>query len=255
MLALIVLIVVIGPLLWTSDPRVQDLTATMADPSAAHPLGTDENGRDVLSRLLHGGRVSLSIAVVTVLISTLIAGSIGLVAGFLRGRVDNIVMRSTDVILSVPFLLLAMSLAVALGPGFRTTVIVLTIASVPYDARVIRSVVLSVRERDFVFAASASGVRPSRIMLRHVLGNSLSPILVTSGVNVGFVLLAGAGLGFLGLGVQPPEPEWGSMLGNARAYITSRPIIVVAPGLAIFATALACNIVADALRDAFDPSQ
>ena len=244
---------IVGPLLWTVDPNEQDLLARSVNPSAEHPLGTDSLGRDVLSRLLHGGRASLSIAMAAVAVSTVVGGTIGLVAGFVRGLTESILMRLMDVLLALPSLLLALLVSATLGPSVRNTVIAVVLPSIPADARMVRSVVLSVRERDFVLAARASGVRPWRIMVRHVLANCVGTVLVMASVSFGFVLLIVAGLGFLGLGVPPPDAEWGAMLSDASTYIVSRPVVVLAPGLAIFLTALAVNLTGDALRDAVDP--
>lgn len=253
LLVAIAVAVAVGPLLWTVDPNEQDLLARSVNPSWEHPLGTDSLGRDVLSRLLHGGRASLLIAVAAIAVSTVIGGLIGLVAGFVRGLTESILMRLMDVLLALPSLLLALLVSATLGPSIRNTVIAVVLPSIPADARMVRSVVLSVRERDFVVAARASGVRPWRIMVRHVLANCLGTVLVMSSVSLGFVLLIVAGLGFLGLGVPPPDAEWGAMLSDATTYIVSRPVVVLAPGLAIFLTALAANLTGDALRDAFDP--
>ena len=252
LLVLIILAVVVGPMIWRVDPDAQDLAHRIAAPSTAHPLGTDTNGRDVLSRLFHGGRISLLIAFSSVALSSTLGGAIGLVCGFRRGIVDSMLMRTMDVVLSFPPLLLAVAIAAARGPGVGNTVIAVTVPAVPVAARLMRSVVLSVRERPFVFAARASGVRPSRVMTHHVLPNCLTPIIVGATISFGSVLLEVAGLGFLGLGVQPPSAEWGSMLSNARTYIVHRPLVVLAPGLAIMLTALAVHLVGDALRDSLD---
>lgn len=252
-LVTITVAVVVGPLLWTVGPNEQDLLARSVNPSWEHPLGTDSLGRDVLSRLLHGGRASLSIALAAVAVSTAIGGLIGLVAGFVRGLTESILMRLMDVLLALPSLLLALLVSATLGPSIRNTVIAVVLPSIPADARMVRSVVLSVRERDFVLAARASGVRPWRIMVRHVLANCVGMVLVMASVSLGFVLLIVAGLGFLGLGAPPPDAEWGAMLSDASTYIVSRPVVVLAPGLAIFLTALAANLTGDALRDVVDP--
>jgi peptide/nickel transport system permease protein len=252
-LVTIAVAVVVGPLLWTVGPNEQNLLARSVNPSWEHPLGTDSLGRDVLSRLLHGGRASLSIALAAVAVSTAIGGLIGLVAGFVRGLTESILMRLMDVLLALPSLLLALLVAATLGPSIRNTVIAVVLPSIPADARMVRSVVLAVRERDFVLAARASGVRPWRIMVRHVLANCVGTVLVMASVSLGFVLLIVAGLGFLGLGVPPPDAEWGAMLSDASTHIVSRPVVVLAPGLAIFFTALAANLTGDALRDVVDP--
>jgi ABC-type dipeptide/oligopeptide/nickel transport system permease subunit len=253
LLVTIAVAVVVGPLLWGAGPNDQDLLARSVNPSWEHPLGTDSLGRDVLSRLLHGGRASLSIATAAVAISTAIGGLIGLVAGFVRGLTESILMRLMDVLVALPSLLLALLVSATLGPSIRNTVIAVVLPSIPADARMVRSVVLSVRERDFVLAARASGVRPWRIMVRHVLANCVGTVLVMASVSLGFVLLIVAGLGFLGLGAPPPDAEWGAMLSDASTYIVSRPVVVLAPGLAIFLTALAANLTGDALRDVVDP--
>ena len=254
-LVVMILLVVFGPMIVRVDPNAQDLANQFAQPSAQHLLGTDALGRDVLSRVLHGGRVSLSIACVCVALALLTGALIGLVSGFVGGWFDGVVMRIMDVMLAIPSLLLAVAIAAALGPSLRTLVIAVVVANIPGDARLIRSVVISVRERDYVFAARACGVRPSRIMFRHVLKNSMSPIVTNSAILFGFMLIEIGALGFLGLGIQPPGIEWGTLLTDAQTYIFSRPIVVLAPGLAIFLVALAANLVGDGLRDGFDPTK
>ena len=254
LLATIVIVVAFGPLVWRVDPTAQNLVARLGAPSAQHPLGTDALGRDVLSRVLHGGRLSLTIAFICVVLALMTGALIGLVCGFIGGKLDSIVMRVMDVMLSIPSLLLAVAIAAALGPSMKTLVIAVVVPNIPGDARLVRSVVLSVRESDYVFAARACGVRPSRIMTRHVLANSVSTILTNTAILFGFTLIEVGALGFLGLGVQPPSIEWGTLLEDAQTYIFSRPVVVLAPGLAIFLVALSANLIGDALRDAFDPA-
>lgn len=255
LLAMMVLLVLVGPLLWRVDPNAQNLPARLLPPSGSHPFGTDALGRDVLSRVLHGGRLSLAIALACVLLALLSGALIGLAVGFVGGWVDSVVMRVMDVMLAIPSLLLAVVIAAALGPSIRSLILAVVIPNVPSDARLIRSVVLSVREHDYVFAARACGVRPSRIMTRHVLPNSISTILTNTAILFGFTLLEIGALGYLGLGVQSPKIEWGVLLSDAETYIFNRPVVVLAPGLAIFLVALAANLVGDALRDAFDPAR
>jgi peptide/nickel transport system permease protein len=255
LLAAMVLLVLVGPLLWRVDPNAQNLPARLLPPSGSHPFGTDALGRDVLSRVLHGGRLSLAIALACVLLALLSGALIGLAVGFVGGWVDSVVMRIMDVMLAIPSLLLAVAIAAALGPSIRSLILAVVIPNVPSDARLIRSVVLSVRERDYVFAARACGVRPSRIIARHVLPNSISTILTNTAILFGFTLLEIGALGYLGLGVQAPNIEWGVLLSDAETYIFNRPVVVLAPGLAIFVVALAANLVGDALRDAFDPTR
>jgi peptide/nickel transport system permease protein len=252
---LIVVTVIVGPLVWRADPNAQEILKQFGPPSAEHPLGTDALGRDVLSRVLHGGRLSLTIAFVSVVLSLLTGSVIGLVAGFVGGWLDNFLMRVMDVMLSIPSLLLAVAIAAALGAGTESLILAVVIPGIPGDARLIRSVVTSVRERDFVFAARASGVRRFRIMTRHVLPNILSTVVTNAAVGFGFILLIVGGLGYLGIGVQPPNVEWGLLLDDGQQYLFNRPIVVLVPGLAIFLTALSANLLGDALRDAFDPSR
>ncbi|MGI5207680.1 ABC transporter permease [Spirillospora sp. CA-108201] len=250
MLLLIVLAVMVGPLVWTTDPNAQVLAARNASPSWVHPLGTDSLGRDTLSRLLVGGRASLGITALAVAASGVGGAAVGLAAGFFGGWVDAVLMRLCDVFLALPFLLLALMISVALGPGVGNTVIALTLPAIPRDARLIRSAVLTVRQADYVFAAKAAGVRPWRIATRHVLRNCMGIVVTVLCVGVAYTLLAVAGLGFLGLGVQPPDPEWGAMLTDAQTSIMSNPVAALVPGVAVLLTALAANWCGDGLADA-----
>lgn len=254
LLSLIFAAVAVGPFIWTLDPAAQSLDDALATTSSAHPLGTDTNGRDVLARLLAGGRLSLAIAIGSVVVATLVGGLIGLVSGFVLGVADAVLMRVMDVVLAFPPLLLALAIVAAAGPGPVNTAIAVAVPAVPVFARLTRSKVISIRERDYVLAARASGVRPWRIMTTHVLGNSVSPVIVSMALSVGLALLEVAGLGFLGLGVQPPDAEWGAMLSDARTYLLTNPVVLIAPGIAIALTAVAINLVGDALRDAIDPA-
>ncbi len=254
LLLVIILAVTLGPLIWTVDPNAQNLADRIAPPSGAHPLGTDNLGRDVLSRIFYGGRTTLLITFAAVALAGIIGAAIGLIAGYFGGVIDAVLMRINDVLLALPFLLLALMISVALGPGIINTAIALTIPAIPRDARLVRAAVLSVKQGDYVFAARASGVRSRRIITHHVLRNISSGVLMVMSVGVAYSLLAVAGLGFLGLGVQPPTAEWGAMLTDGRMYIISAPLVVIVPGLAIMLTALAANLVGDAFRDAFDVS-
>lgn len=253
LLGLILLLVILGPVVWTKSPTAQNLNEALAGPSAAHPLGLDTNGRDVLSRLLNGGRASIGIALVAVSLAATGGMIIGLVAGYRRGIIDAILMRFMDVFFAFPDLLLAMAVVAVFGPGMVVVAGAVAIANLAFFARLTRSVVISVRERDFVLAARASGVRESAIMTRHVLRNSLAPVIVGMALTFGFALLEVGSLGFLGLGVQPPQAEWGTMLEEGTQYLLSNPIVVLIPGLAIALTALAANLVGDALNDALAP--
>jgi peptide/nickel transport system permease protein len=253
-LGLVFLAVLIGPLIWTANPNAQDLGNSVAAPSSAHPLGTDTNGRDVLARVLVGGRVSIAIALGAVIGGAFFGTLIGLIAGFSRGLIDAVLMRVMDVMLAIPSLILAIAIVAISGPSPVNVAIAVGVPSIPFFSRLTRSVVLSVREREYVLAARATGVRRWRIMTRHVLRNSLSAIIVAVALSFGFALLEVATLGFLGLGVQPPQAEWGALMVDANQYLLSSPTVLIVPGLVIAVTSIAGNLVGDALNDALDPS-
>lgn len=237
----------------TSDLLYQNLSESLLQPSGEHLLGTDQLGRDVLVRILMGARFTLSIGVLSVLVGLVIGVPLGAWSGWAKGRVDMIVQRIVDIVLAFPSFLLALALVGVLGPGLRNVIISVGIASFPRFVRVVRGSVLTVRERPYVEASRSLGVSPSVIVIRHVLPNSMAPIIVQSTLELGSAILTAAGLGFLGLGVQQPIPEWGSMLGSARDYIFSFPGLITFPGVAIFGVVLAFNLLGDALRDALDP--
>ena len=235
------------------DPIHQDFRIERASPSAAHLMGTDEFGRDVFSRVVWGARVSLQAGAVAASIALVAGLMLGMLAAYYRGRTDALVMRSMDVLLAFPYLLLAIAIVAILGPGLLSAMIGIGIVYIPNYARVVRGAVLSVAARDFVDAARAIGARDRRIMWQHVLPNVLAPIIVQATLNVGTAIIDTAGLSFLGLGTQPPTPDWGNMLSAGRSYIIDAPWIATFPGLAILATVLAFNLLGDALRDALDP--
>lgn len=222
-------------------------------PSNIHWLGTDYLGRDVLSRILFGGRVSLSMGFMVVMIAILIGTPLGAIAGYYGGWLDNLIMRITDMFLAFPPLLLAMAIAAALGPSFTNAMIAIALTWWPWYTRVVRAQVLSLRERYFIEAAHSIGVNDSTIIRRHVLPNILTPVLVQSTMDLGSAILTGAAISFIGLGVQPPTPEWGSMISDGRIYFIERPWFAGAAGVAIFLVTLAFNLLGDALRDAADP--
>jgi peptide/nickel transport system permease protein len=253
-IVLIVLVVCIafGPLVWTVSPTDQDLANRLASMSAPHPLGTDTLGRDVLSRVLNGGRVSVSLAVLAALASAFVGGAIGLVSGYVRGTLDSVLMRIMEVILSFPALVLALAISAA-APGVFSTFIAVSVPGTPLYARLVRSMVLSVRARDYVLAARAIGVPTPRLVLRHVLPNSMSPLIVQASLSVGLGLQYIAALGYLGLGVQPPTPEWGAILSDAQTFLLQEPLVLVAPGLVIALAIVSFNLLGDALRDLLDP--
>jgi peptide/nickel transport system permease protein len=254
LLAVLLVTIVFGPLVWRVDPAEQDLTARLVAPSPAHPISTDANGRDMLSRVLNGGRVSLGLGVTAVVLAVLVGGTVGLLSGFFRGPLDLVLMRFMDVILSFPSLLLALAIAAAIGPGVLNTLVAVAIPGAPLYARLMRSMVISVREREYVVAARAAGVRPSRIMLRYVLRNSVTPVIIQASLGVGLALQSIASLGYLGLGVQPPTPEWGAILSDAQTFLLRDPVVLFAPGLFLAVAVVSFNLLGDTLRDLLDPT-
>jgi peptide/nickel transport system permease protein len=220
--------------------------------SPQHPLGTDTLGRDVLSRVLNGGRVSVALAVTAALASAFVGGTVGLLSGYLRGSVDSVLMRLMEVILSFPALILALAISAA-APGAFSTFIAVTVPAIPLYARLVRSMVLSVRARDYVLAARAIGVPTPTLIVRHVLPNSVTPLIVQASLSIGLGLQYIAALGYLGLGVQPPTPEWGAILSDAQTFLLQEPLVLVAPGLIIALAIVSFNLLGDALRDLLDP--
>ena len=228
---------------------------SLLPPSWEHPFGADKLGRDVLSRVIVGAQPALIIPIGVVLFAVLIGAPLGALAGYKGGRVDEVIMRITDLFLAFPSLLLAMAIASALGRGLEKAAFALVISYWPWYTRLVRGVTISLKERYFVEAAQAIGVRDSTIILRHILPNTISPILVQATVDLGTVILTMGGLAFLGLGTQPPSPDWGLMVSDGRNYILTQWWIATFPGIAIFVVVLAFNLLGDTLRDIFDPRQ
>ncbi len=242
-----------APLLAPYDPNDQDYLAFTQGPSAAHWLGTDDLGRDVLSRLIYGSRVSLQVGVIAVGIALGVGVSLGLLAGYIGGFTDTLITRFTDAVQAFPGLILALAITAALGPGIGNAMIAIGFVSTPAIARLTRGQTLAVRERDFVDAARVLGTPPLQIMARHIWPNVTAPIIVQATILVASAIVTEASLSFLGVGVQPPTASWGAMLRTGSQYLETAPWMAFAPGVAIFVTVLAFNFVGDGLRQALDP--
>jgi peptide/nickel transport system permease protein len=235
------------------DPTATDFAAIRKPPSAVHFLGTDEVGRDVLSRLIWGARASLMAGVIPVTLAVSLSIPLGLVSGYAGGWIDSWMMRLNDAMLAIPFLIVAIALAAFLGPSLRNAMIAIGIASLPTFVRLARGTVLALKAEDYVEAARALGCSRPRIAGRHILPNMLPPLIVQSSIAVAAAIIAEASLAFLGLGQQPPAPSWGSMLNAAQRYLSQAPWMALYPGLTIFAIVMALNVLGDGLRDALDP--
>lgn len=251
--AILVVLALLAPLIAPYDPLEQSLRAALTPPGPQYLMGTDEFGRDILSRILYGARISLQVGVLVVLIAGTAGVILGLLAGYFGGWVDSAISSATDVLLAFPGLLLAIAIVTVLGPSLINALIAIAIANIPRYIRVTRGVVLAQIQRDYVDASRALGARTPRIMFRHILPNILAPIIVLASLGVASGILTAASLSFLGLGAQPPEPEWGAMLSTGRSYIRRAWWITFFPGLAIMLTVLALNLVGDGLRDILDP--
>ncbi|HVQ74214.1 MAG TPA: ABC transporter permease [Candidatus Binatia bacterium] len=257
--AAVVLIALLAPLISPFDPLEQDIGQRLRPPGwqdgqgRVHPLGTDHLGRDIAARIIFGSRIALLVGMSAVLISGVLGMLIGLLAGYFGGRVDDLLMRIADVQLAFPFILLAIAVIGVLGPSLRNIIIVIGVSSWVVYARVVRSEVLSIREREYVQAAIALGSRDGRILRRHVLPNTFTPWLVVATLDMARVIVIESALSFLGLGVQPPTPTWGGMLADGRVYLSTAWWLATFPGLAILVTVLGINLLGDGLRDTLDP--
>jgi peptide/nickel transport system permease protein len=253
LIALIVLVAVFAKQIAPYDPIKQSFKIQLLSPSLSHPLGTDEYGRDVLSRIIYGSRWALLAGILADGIALVLGVVIGVVGGFYGGRVDSFVVWLTDVMLAFPYLLLAMIVVAIFGTGLTNAMIAIGIVYMPQFARLVRGTVLSLKEKEFVEAARCIGVSPFRIMFRHILPNCLAPIIVMATLAIGWAIVQTAGLSFLGLGAQPPTPEWGAMLSGGRNYMLSAWWIATFPGFAIVLTVIGFNMLGDGLRDVLDP--
>jgi peptide/nickel transport system permease protein len=252
-LSVLVLFAVLASVLAPYDPTRINLAATLHVPGASHPLGTDYFGRDVLSRMMFGGRASLTVGLVVVLIAMAIGVPVGLVAGYLGRRVDNVLMRIMDAFLTFPPLLLSVAIIGSLGPAIQNVMLALGIVNIPTFARIVRGSTLSVREQEYISAAECLGAGPLRTVFRHILPNVAAPIVVQMTVTLATSIIAEASLSFLGMGVQPPTPSWGRDLSEARRYLGDAPWLLLAPTAAIMLAVLSVNYIGDGLRDALDP--
>ena len=252
-IALFIIAAIFAPLLAPYDPYKQDLPSALQQPSAAHLLGTDDIGRDTLSRTIYGARISLIVGLVSVLIAAVIGTAMGLCAGYFGGWAQTIIMRFIDALMSIPPIILMMAVAALLGGGLRNIFVALSIGMIPVYCRLTNGQIISTKESDFITAAILIGASPMRIMIRHLLPNSFATLLVAMTMNLGFAILAEASLSFLGIGISPPTATWGSMVNDGYRYLLTNPMLSFAPGVSILAVVLSFNLVGDGLRDALDP--
>ncbi|MGH2562771.1 MAG: ABC transporter permease [Thermomicrobiales bacterium] len=249
----LVVVALFAPALAPSDPTDQSFLIKFKPPSGDYPLGTDEFGRDTLSRVIYGSRIALWVGLAPVVVALVVGVAAGLAAGYYGGTVDQIIMRLVDVLLAFPWLLLAIGIMAILGPGINNVVIAVAIIYVPAFARIVRASVLSINEKEYVEAARAIGQPDARIMTRHILPNAGAPIIVQATLSIGQAIIYAAGLSFIGLGTQPPDADWGVMLKTGHEFLRDSPWLGIFPGLAILVTVLAFNLFGDGLRDALDP--
>ncbi|MBI4828928.1 MAG: ABC transporter permease [Nitrospinae bacterium] len=248
-----IVMALLAPVAAPYSPAAQDLYHGLDAPSAAHPFGQDRLGRDIMSRVIHGARVSLLVGFATVAVSLIAGTALGAAAGYAGGRVDSVIMRLCDVFLAFPGILLAVALMAAMGPGLSNVIIALSLMGWTGYARLARGQALTLRERDYIAAARALGVAPGRIIARHLLPNMAAPLLVEATFGVAAAIVGEAGLSFLGLGAQPPTPSWGAMLAEGREFLLVAPHVTLFPGLAIMLVTLGVNFLGDGLRDWLDP--
>jgi ABC-type dipeptide/oligopeptide/nickel transport system permease subunit len=245
-----VLLALVGPIASPYNPTTPDFDVVLQPPSLTHWLGTDDLGRDVLSRLLTGARLSLLISVTSMAIASIIGVGLGVVSGYIGGAVDEVLMRILDSFMALPSLVLALVIAAVLGPGLMNATIAIAVAGVPIFARLVRGQTLSIKEHDYILAAHASGANSPRVLVQHVLPNALGPVIVQASLGLGFAIITESSLSFIGLGVQPPTPTWGSMVQVGFQFLETAPWYVLAPATAIFLGVLSFNLLGDGLRDA-----
>jgi peptide/nickel transport system permease protein len=252
-LVLLIVVALFAPFLAPADPLTPNFSEALRPPSANHPFGTDHMGRDIYARVVHGSRISLRVGFLSVIIGGLVGTVLGVLSGYFGGWADRLVMRGMDVMLALPAILLAIVVVTWLGPSLTNAMLAIAIIRIPRTARLMRSVVLTIMPKEFILACRVIGVSDPRILVRHVLPNAISPLIVESTIGLAFSILTAAGLGFLGLGAQPPTPEWGAMISEGRTFLYSAFQVTMFPGLAILATTVSVNLVGDGLQDALNP--
>lgn len=248
-----VLVAIIGPILAPQGINEQNLAIRLLPPSSDYWFGTDDLGRDVLSRILHGARLSLTVGISAVVLSAFFGSLLGIIAGYYGRWIDTLISRMFDIMLAFPSILLAIAVVSILGPSLRNALIAIAIINVPNFGRLIRSRVLAIKEEEYIHAAKAIGMKNSRILWRHILPNSMTPIIVQGTLAIATAIIEAAALGFLGLGAEAPYPEWGKMLADARMFLMNAPWAMIFPGVAIMLTVIGFNLMGDGLRDALDP--
>lgn len=253
MLLFLILAAVFAQVIAPYDPIQQDVIHRLQPPSAAHLFGTDELGRDIFSRILYGSRISLTVGLIAVGLSSVVGCALGAIAGYYGGALDNVIMRCADILMAIPSILLNISIVAALGSGLQNVMIAIGISSVPAYCRIMRASLLTLKEQEFVDASRAAGASDAHIIIHHILPNSLAPLIVQATLKIGGAILSCASMSFIGLGIVPPTPEWGAMLSTGRDFLRDAPHLTLFPGLAIMFSVFAMNLMGDGLRDAFDP--
>ena len=253
MLLLMIFSAIFASVISPYDPLQQDIINRLQPPSAAYFFGTDELGRDIFSRILYGSRISLTVGLIAVSISSVVGCALGAIAGYYGGVLDNVIMRCTDVLMAIPSILLNISIVAALGTGLQNVMIAIGISSVPAYCRIMRASLLSLKDQEFVDASRAAGASDPYIILNHILPNSLAPLIVQATLKIGGAILSCASMSFIGLGIVPPTPEWGAMLSTGRDFLRDAPHLTAFPGMAIMFAVFAMNLMGDGLRDALDP--
>ncbi|MFD1413279.1 nickel transporter permease [Oceanobacillus jeddahense] len=248
-----IILAIFAPLIAPYDPIEQNMAVMLESPSLEHLLGTDEFGRDILSRILYGAQISLAIGVVGVFIAVIIGVILGTISGYFGGFIDNLIMRIMDIFMAFPSFLLALAIVSVLGPGMINVMIAIGIFSIPNFSRISRSAVISIKNMEYIEATKAMGGHDFRIIIKHVIPNCISPIIVIASMQIATAIITAAGLSFLGMGAQPPTPEWGAMLSSGREYLRVAPHVSTIPGLAIMFLVLGFNMLGDGIRDALDP--